>query len=161
MGRTLARLHRSLALMPPIDVGHVAALEVGTPLVAGSAPQLLHGDFSSSNLRHHDGKLSVFDFDDCGYGPIEFDVANTLYMELFDAVMTNRIDRYRTFRTWFVDAYVSESGIDIHDDTLDAMIAVRRDALGYWIEHLDQAPIGIRTSSPEWLEQLRGFVDQI
>lgn len=161
MGRTLAELHRALASIPPSDIGPVAALEFVERPTVGSPPQLLHGDFSTSNLQQHDGRLRVFDFDDCGYGPVEFDVANTLYMELFDAVTDDRIDRYQKFRTGFVAAYVSESGVDIGDDLLDECIRVRRDALRYWIEHVDQAPIGIRTSPPEWLEQLQGFVDQI
>jgi Ser/Thr protein kinase RdoA (MazF antagonist) len=164
MGRTLANLHRSMASLGPIDVGPIAALELVERQVVsseGSAPQLLHGDFSAANLRLRSGRLQILDFDDCGYGPVEFDVANTLYMELFDAVTHNRIGHYTEFRGWFVEAYTSESGIDIGSDTLDEMIALRRDALGYWIEHLDQAPIGIRTSTPEWLEQLRRFVDQV
>lgn len=161
MGRTLAELHRALASIPPSDIGPVAALEVVERPTVSSPTQLLHGDFSTSNLRQHDGRLRVFDFDDCGDGPVEFDVANTLYMELFDAATTDRIDRYQKFRTGFVEAYVSESGVDIGDDTLDEWIRVRRDAVRYWIEHLDQAPIGIRTSPPEWLEQLQHFVEQI
>jgi Ser/Thr protein kinase RdoA (MazF antagonist) len=164
MGRTLANLHRSMASLGPIDVGPIAALGiVDRPVIGshGSTPQLLHGDFSSANLRLRNRRLQILDFDDCGYGPVEFDVANTLYMELFDAITNDRIGPYTKFRQWFVDAYTSESGIDVDNTMLDEMIALRRDALGYWIEHLDQAPIGIRTSTPEWLEQLRRFVDQV
>ena len=161
MGRTLANLHRALASVPPTDIGQVAALKVTTRSPPGSPPQLLHGDFSTSNLPHHDGALRVFDVDDCGYGPVEFDVANTLYMELFDAVRNNRRARYTAFRASFVDAYASESRRNIDDNALDELIEVRRDALSYWIDHLDHAPIGIRTSPPEWLEQLRSLVDQI
>ena len=38
------------------------------------------------------------------------------------------------------------------------MIALRIDALGRWLDDLSTAPIGIRTSSPEWLETLTTFV---
>jgi hypothetical protein len=48
-----------------------------------------------------------------------------------------------------------------HVDTLDQLIELRRDALSFWIDHLDQAPIGIRTSPSEWLEQLSCLVDQM
>jgi hypothetical protein len=51
MGQTLARLHRSLATIPTIVVGQVAALEVVDLPEFDSAPQLLHGDFSAPNLR--------------------------------------------------------------------------------------------------------------
>jgi Ser/Thr protein kinase RdoA (MazF antagonist) len=105
--------------------------------------------------------MTVFDFDDCGYGPIEFDVASSLYMELFGALQNDQMDHYINFRAGFVGAYMSESGVSIDDELLDDLVGVRRDALGHWIEHLDQAPIGIRNSPPEWLEQLKRFVGQI
>jgi hypothetical protein len=38
------------------------------------------------------------------------------------------------------------------------MIEVRVDALRSWLDDPSTAPIGIRTSSPEWRDVLRSFV---
>jgi Ser/Thr protein kinase RdoA (MazF antagonist) len=155
MAHTLAELHRVMAAIPIGDVGPVAALEIGD---AYQLPvQLLHGDFSAANIRLHDGQARVFDFDDCGSGPVQFDVANTLYMVMFDATVTGNPGRYERFREWFVDAYRSATGRSMDDALLDTMIELRRDALRFWIDHLDEAPTGIRTSSPDWIAVLRRF----
>jgi hypothetical protein len=42
--------------------------------------------------------------------------------------------------------------------TIDEMIEIRIEALGRWLDDPSSAPIGIRTSSPEWLETLTSFV---
>jgi Ser/Thr protein kinase RdoA (MazF antagonist) len=105
-----------------------------------------------------DGRVRVIDFDDCGYVPVEFEVGNTLYMVLFDASMSSRMQRYERFRTWFVDEYRSASGREVTDAMLDRAIRLRVGALGHWIDRPETAPIGIRTSTPEWGESLRTFV---
>jgi hypothetical protein len=55
------------------------------------------------------------------------------------------------------DLAMVESGRRIDHQYLDAMIELRRSALRYWLDHLDEAPIGIRSSSPEWHTTLRSF----
>ena len=118
-----------------------------------------HGDFSDANTLLADGAVGIFDFDDCGYGPIEFEVGNSLYMVLFDAAMTGDHPRYERFRDWFVTSYEATLGTSITDATLDAAIRLRIDALGRWLDDLRLAPIGIRTASPEWHGTLRTFVE--
>lgn len=161
MAQQLANLHRSLEQLGPFDLPEVAAL-VGTEWAANnrgfSQPQLLHGDFSRKNLLFSDGGVRVFDFDDCGYGPIEFEIGNTLYMELFDAAMSSRAERYEQFRSWLVDEYRAASGSALADERIDDAIRLRVAALGRWLDHPDTAPIGIRTATPAWRESLRGFV---
>ena len=39
----------------------------------------------------------MFDFDDCGTGPAVFDVANALYMELFEAMTGGSMESYGRF----------------------------------------------------------------
>jgi len=162
MGRTLARLHDSMAQLPTDGLPLVAALQAtttGTSDLPLDRTQLLHGDFAASNMRLHLGRLRVFDFDDCGSGPVEFDVGNSLYMVLFDATLDDDLDRYDRFRTWFVDAYRTAAVGPFADGLLDSVIELRRSALRHWLDHLSEAPIGIRTSTPEWRHKLRSFTD--
>jgi len=41
--------------------------------------QVIHGDLHGWNLMWHEGQLSIFDFDDCGFGIPHQDLAVTLY----------------------------------------------------------------------------------
>lgn len=163
MAEQMADLHRSLGNLDPIDLPAVAAL-AGTDRVADGGgfgrSQLLHGDFSRKNLLFLDHHVRVFDFDDCGYGPIEFEVGNTLYMELFDAAMSSEVERYERFRSWFVDEYRSASGRSVADEPIDEAVRLRVEALGRWVDHPETAPIGIRTATPAWRESLRSFVQE-
>lgn len=162
MADVLASLHRSLAQLPHHDLPPVAALRIGDDeLLTGRSQtgQLLHGDYSSSNLRVHRGRVRILDFDDCGYGPVEFDIGNALYMVLFDATIIGDPARYERFRDRFVISYVERSGAALTETLLDEMIDRRRAALRHWLDHLDDAPIGIRTSSPGWRQKLRAFAD--
>ena len=161
MATTMADLHRSLRQLDPVDLPNVAALtavELPTDANGFGRRQLLHGDFSPANLLFADRRLRVFDFDDCGYGPIEFDVGNTLYMVLFDAAMATEIERYERFRAWFVDEYRAASSTGVPDELLDTSIALRVQALGRWLDRPESAPIGIRTATPAWRDSLRAFV---
>jgi Ser/Thr protein kinase RdoA (MazF antagonist) len=162
MGRTLARLHRSMSRLPTFELPAVAGFEFAQVAMPESPPvqiQLIHGDFAAANLRLQAGRVRVFDFDDCGSGSLEFEVANTLYMVLFDSTINGNPATYERFRRQFVDSYRTESGKPVDDGILDSMIDLRRDALRYWLTNLDDAPIGIKTSSPEWRMTLRSFVE--
>jgi len=158
LGRTLAQVHGSLALMPAQALPPVAALGDSAPDSDRSDWQLLHGDFNEQNMIVTTDGLRVFDFDDCGYGPIEFDVANTLYMVLFDADVHDRPERYDAFRPAFLAGYAVGSGEQLDNEIIDDLVAVRVSALGHWLDNLTTAPIGIRTASTEWHEVLRTFV---
>lgn len=158
MGHRLATLHRATARLPPFDLATVAALRIpGADLPADAPFQLLHGDFSNANLLLGEDIVNVLDFDDCAYGPVEFELGNSLFMVLFDATLTGDMSVFEDFRRWFIDAYAAESSLQIDDQRLDEMIELRRRALRYWLDHLDQAPIGIRSSSAEWRVTLRRF----
>ncbi len=161
MATTMASLHRSLQQLDPVDLPTVAA-RAGTepsPNAAGfGRRQLLHGDFSSANLLFSERQVRVFDFDDCGYGPIEFEVGNTLYMVLLDAALSSEMERYERFRAWFVDEYRSASGNNVPDELVDESIGLRVQALSRWIDQPESAPIGIRTATPAWRDSLRAFV---
>lgn len=160
MGAVLSDLHASMRQLRAFSLPVVRALRAMEPDGATTAGthQLLHGDFNVSNLRQEDDIVRIFDLDDCGYGPPAFDVANALYMVCFDTVVQGTEEIYLTFRQSFVDGYVGASGRPVSGETLDRFIDLRVSALGSWLDDLDSAPIGIRTSSPAWLETLRSFV---
>jgi tRNA A-37 threonylcarbamoyl transferase component Bud32 len=161
MAVTMASLHRSLGQLDSLDLPVVAALAAveGRSKVGDvGRRQLLHGDFSHANLLFSGRQARVFDFDDCGYGPIEFDVGNTLYMVLFDAAMSSEMKRYERFRAWFVDEYRAASGHDVPDELVEQSIGLRVRALGRWLDRPESAPIGIRTATPAWRDSLRAFV---
>lgn len=162
MGSTLARLHSSMARIQGIDLPRVAALRASdreTPPPTDS-DQLLHGDFNSDNLLLTDHGVRVFDFDDCGYGPVEYDVANALYMVLFDSWVTDGSrDEYELFRPHFLDGYSQESKRDLDESVVDDLMDTRVDAVGFWLENPLAAPSGIRDSDDEWTEMLTRFVE--
>lgn len=162
MGETLAGLHDALGRLPAFAIPPVAALAAGTgsgPAAAAAAGrQLLHGDFNALNVIVTPAGPRLIDFDDCGYGPVAFDVANALYMVLFDASVGDRPKLYATFRPGFLAGYRQAAGRPLDDGEVDGFIDARVAALGRWLDDLPNAPIGIRTSSPEWLQTLRAFV---
>ena len=87
-----------------------------------------------------------------------YDVANSLYMVLFDAEVNANHDRYLAFRSPFLDGYADATGEAVDLAVVDSLIDGRIAALGRWHDDPTSAPIGIRTSSPEWRKVLRGFV---
>ena len=167
MGQTLAALHRQLAeiqgfALPPVaplrtELDKPEQFEIAEPERADW--QLLHGDFSDANIIRAPDGLRIIDFDDCGYGPPVYDIANSLYMVLFDAEVHGRSDRYRAFRPAFLDGYRQEQGSAVRTDEIDSMIDRRVDVLERWLGDLSAAPIGIRTASPAWHKTLRNFVN--
>lgn len=159
MGAALSTLHESMSQLPAFALPVVSALDAIKPekAVGAGARQLLHGDFNASNLRCAGGVVRIFDLDDCGYGPPEFDVANALYQVLFDAVTRGTVKTYETFRPSFVDGYAGASGPSLREESLDRFIDLRVRALASWLDDLDHAPIGIRTASRAWQATLRSF----
>ncbi len=157
MGCALGRLHQSLRRIPKTKLPVVAALRTDDPSL-GSGYQLLHGDFSAGNLRRTDDRLRIFDLDDCGYGPVEFEIANSFYMVLFDAVTGHRPETVRSFVRPFMSSYAATTSMDLDSGVVAHFIGRRIGALGRWLDDLSSAPVGIRNSSPEWLEVLRAFV---
>ncbi len=174
MGRVLAELHAAMAELrpcglpglaafpPPTELETVAA-DLGVPTAwlrdEGSRPQqLLHGDFSSTNLRVANATWRIFDFDDCGYGPVELELANSLYFVLFDAMTGRRRDHYRRFRERLLGGYQDGAGTAPPGAALDALITRRILALAAWLADAATAPPGIRNASDHWHKTLGTFV---
>lgn len=153
MGASLAGLHASLRRVRRHDLPHVAALRVCDTPDDGTF-QLLHGDFGCDNVRRRDRVVRIFDFDDSGYGPVAFDVANALYLVLFSSMVSDRDLGYRAFEAAFLDGY----GPTVDRADVERFVDLRVEALRRWTEAPAAAPIGIRTADPAWHEVLRLFV---
>jgi Ser/Thr protein kinase RdoA (MazF antagonist) len=180
MGRALAELHASMSELPRFDLPPLAsfppgselvdvAAELGVPLErlpdpsscagSGARHQLLHGDFSWKNVRFDGSAVRVFDFDDCGYGPVELDVALSLYMVLFGAMTGPDPVDYTTFRNRFLSGYQDGSGAEISEATLDGLITYRVLVLASWLARPASGLVGVRAASDEWRATLRQFIE--
>jgi Ser/Thr protein kinase RdoA (MazF antagonist) len=163
VGESLAGLHRSMREIPAVDIPRVAALrsDAGHWGRSAESDQLLHGDFNTSNLILTAAGIRIFDFDDCGYGPIEFDVANAIYMVGFDLwVNEGSMATLPAFRSAFVAGYSRSSDRTLEDAIVDALIDARVMALRRWAANPSTAPMGIRNASAEWIETLERFAQE-
>lgn len=181
MGQTLAKLHSSMRLLPTYDFEEIGTgvnlarvksasqsltpgvsdkIFVGLELCSKSSSQLLHGDFSSSNIRIEKA-VTIFDFDNCVYGSAAYELANSLYMVLFDVVEHRRGDlsRYRKFRRNFLAGYASSSGEPVQEHLTDVFISYRVLLLSSWLQDPDDAPLFIRQAPSSWLVTLQKFVN--
>lgn len=62
---------------------------------------LIHGDFHQGNYQIHEGRLEVFDFDDCAYGWYAWDVAVSVYTSLLSGVHRGERELAHQARTYF------------------------------------------------------------
>ena len=159
VGRALAGLHESMKSVEQRALPLVATLATVQPDWSGPM-QLLHGDFNTGNLRLAEGVVAIFDFDDCGYGPPAFDVANALYMVLFDDLTGRHPSVFRPFSESFLLGYHSVSDHVLDPADVGGFTDLRVSALELWLDDPATAPVGIRTATGEWQAILRSFVDQ-
>jgi Ser/Thr protein kinase RdoA (MazF antagonist) len=62
-----------------IQQAHDLIMKFTNELYENSKVHIIHADMHGWNLMWHEGQLSIFDFDDCGYGVEAQDLAVTLY----------------------------------------------------------------------------------
>lgn len=62
-----------------IQQAHDLIMQFTRDLYANSPVHIIHADFHGWNLMWNEGKLSIFDFDDCGFGLEAQDLAVALY----------------------------------------------------------------------------------
>jgi Ser/Thr protein kinase RdoA (MazF antagonist) len=62
-----------------IQQAHDLIMQFTKDLYAKSPVHIIHADFHGWNLMWNEGKLSIFDFDDCGFGLEAQDLAVALY----------------------------------------------------------------------------------
>jgi Ser/Thr protein kinase RdoA (MazF antagonist) len=161
LGACMGDLHRSMGELPRVELPRVAALQTCSkgPWASPEHDQLLHGDFAMSNLVFTSDGIRILDFDDCGYGPVEFDVANALYMVMFDSWINDQLPQYREFKAAFVGGYEGSTHRSIDPAAVESLMDLRVTALRRWISNPSEAPVGIRSSRPEWTDTLNRFVE--
>jgi hypothetical protein len=172
--RTLSDLYASTRALPKMDLGPVRSVPVFTASVLVGIPgrsgvfadaddperrQILHGDMNTGNLRKTAEGVQVFDFDDCGVGPIEHDVGNALYMAYFDAVTRGTPDRYPPFRRDFLRGYADGPGGELVLDAVQRAISRRVLTLAIWLARPALAPMGVARSSRAWKATLQTFTE--
>ena len=69
----------SLADKSLLQEAHDLIMEFIRDLYETSPVHIIHADVHGWNLMWHEGKLSIFDFDDCGFGVEAQDIAVALY----------------------------------------------------------------------------------
>lgn len=180
MGQALAELHGSMRQLSrhafdeigtgdnPAKVRDAARiLKVSEQVYAAvseghrsSDVQLLHGDFNAANLKIDSSTVTIFDFDNCVYGSPAYELANSLYMVLFDEVRreSGELTCYHNFRQDFLEGYRSASHELPLEAVIDAFISYRVLLLQSWLQRPEDAPLFIRQSSPSWLSTLQTFV---
>ena len=62
-----------------IQEAHDHIMKLTNELYSNSPIHIIHADFHGWNLMWHEGQLSIFDFDDCGFGIEAQDLAVVLY----------------------------------------------------------------------------------
>ena len=88
-----------------------------------------------------------------------FDVANALYMVLFDDLTGSRPPTYGAFAENIISGYCSVTLESLDSDELrHRFVDLRVAALQSWLDHPATAPVGLRSSPPSWRATLRAFV---
>lgn len=162
LGKQLARLHLSLAQVSS-DLPPVASLRVPGNNIGGAEEQLIHGDPGAANFLRDGDDAHVLDLGEAGFGTRAYDVSLALFSRRFE--VWSRDARRATGSAddqaprALIDGYEDEVGHPLSSDALLEGLRLRRGALAWWLNHLQDAPVGIRTASPEWRDHLARFVD--
>ena len=110
-------------------------------LYSSSAVHIIHADFHGWNLMWHEGQLSIFDFDDCGYGVEAQDIAVALYYLDTPEQDAALLDGYKSIRP--LPSY--------SDNAMKAMLLQRRLLLLNYL---------FETKNPEHKEMLPAYLEK-
>jgi Ser/Thr protein kinase RdoA (MazF antagonist) len=96
-------LFSSQSIVPPrekelLQQAHDLIMKYTDELYATSEVHIIHADLHGWNLMWHEGQLSIFDFDDCGYGVEAQDIAVALYYLDTPEQDAALLDGYRSVR---------------------------------------------------------------
>lgn len=162
LGRHLARLHSSLSEVSS-DLLLVASLRAGAHGREVGDGQLIHGDPGASNFLRDGDDAHVLDLGEAGLGTPAYDVSLALFSRRFEVWSRDAPDgptlNDDAAPEALLDGYETEAGRRPGAASLEKGLRVRREALAWWIDNPDEAPIGIRSASPEWRRVLARFVE--
>jgi Ser/Thr protein kinase RdoA (MazF antagonist) len=150
LGALLAQLHAALAsLHPRFDLPVMSQFS--------NATRLIHGDFNFGNvLKTADGFL-VLDFENACYSTYEFDVANCLYMALFDHRNSVQELLETELAPGLMAGYARHATLSLSD--VRESVSHRVSMLTGWLEGSDETPLSVSNSSSEWKGTLNAFVE--
>ena len=119
--------------------------------------RLIHGDFNVTNVLSTDEALIAIDFENACYSTYEYELANAIYMKLFNAREEPKTLVNSHFISGFLAGYTRDREVDLKAVRSEVDGRVAR--LKGWIDELASAPISISTSSKAWKRESRNFVD--
>ncbi len=120
----------------------------------------IHGDYNFSNIIKSVIYIYLVDFEDSCYGWYAYDIANTLYMELFDHRNDPSIHQFSKFYAHFLQSYLlawPEAKVIIED--VPMFITYRVLMLESWLNGNPEAPNFIQTAETPWKKELIQFID--
>jgi Ser/Thr protein kinase RdoA (MazF antagonist) len=149
-GALLAQLHTVLA---GLDKQYDLPARQHT---SDSARQLIHGDFNPTNVLSTNSSSVVIDFEDACYSTYEYELANSIYMTMFDYRHHPIQFRDSEFINGFLSGYTSHKEIDRQGVRagMDERVAM----LQRWLSEPDSAPLSIASSPESWKQELANFV---
>ena len=118
---------------------------------------LIHGDYNTSNALVNGAALKIFDFDDIAYHWYDYDIANSLYMVLFDFRDRTDLSEFLSFRDLFLEKAAGSSAYDI--SSIHNFIHYRVLLLEGWLDTPDIGPQFVGELTAEWKLELRNFID--
>lgn len=149
-GALLVQLHTVLA---GLDKQYALPARQHT---SDSARQLIHGDFNPSNVLSTSCSCVVIDFEDACYSTYEYELANSIYMKMFDYRHHPMQFRDSEFIHGFLSGYTSVKEIDRQG--VRAGVDERVSMLQGWLNKPDSAPLSIASSPESWKQELGDFV---
>lgn len=148
LGRLLATLHTVLSELK---------LPYEFPAMSGAVgEQLIHGDFNCSNVLVDSNSYAIIDFEDVCYSTYEFELANSLYMALFDARSSVKQFDDSAFIKRFLEGYTQSRSLNL--EKVRSYVDLRVWKLAAWLQEPSIAPIAIASSSDGWKQELSEFV---
>ena len=117
---------------------------------------LIHGDYNTSNALVDGAELRIFDFDDIAYHWYDYDLANSLYMVLFDFRNQNDLSQFLSFRDLFLEKTAASSEYDVSG--IHNFIHYRVLLLEGWLDTPDIGPQFVGELTAEWKLELRNFI---
>lgn len=118
--------------------------------------QLIHGDFNPTNVLFSNCSFIIIDFENSCYASFEYELANTIYMVLFDARNDPGGLLESGFIKGFLAGYTRDRRIDF--ETVRSEVDRRVSKLEGWLNDLASAPLSISASPESWKNELEDFI---